>query len=49
MISVEKCRALLGKKGEHLTDSQIEQIAKEMRRLARLNIKIIQEFKNKKK
>ncbi|MFT5822917.1 MAG: hypothetical protein ACI8ZM_004174 [Crocinitomix sp.] len=49
MISLEKCRALLGKKGEHLTDQQIEQIAKELRRLARINIKIIQEQKNKKK
>lgn len=49
MISIQKCRAILGKRGEHLTDQQIEQIAKELQRLARINVKIIQEQKNKKK
>lgn len=49
MISLEKCRAILGKRGEHLTDQQIEQIAKELQRMARINVKIIQEQKNKKK
>jgi len=49
MISLEKCRALLGKKGEHLTNQQIEQIAKELQRWARINVKIIQEQKNKKR
>ncbi len=39
----------MGKRGEHLTDQQIEQIAKELQRLAKINVKIIQEQKSKKK
>lgn len=49
MNSIQKCRVILGKRGEHLTDQQIEQIAKELQRLARINVKIIKEQKNKKK
>ncbi len=49
MISLQKCREILGEKGKHLSDEQLESYRKTMIELARINMKIIQEQKNKKK
>lgn len=49
MISLKKCREILGEKAAHLSDAQLELIRNELTRLAQINIKIIQEKKNKNK
>lgn len=47
MISIKKCRELLGARAKGLTDEQIEGIRKVLIELARLNVKIIEEHNNK--
>lgn len=47
MISLKKCRELLGEKGKHLSDEQLEAVRKVLTNLARINVKIINEHKNK--
>ena len=48
MISLKKCRKILGEKGKHLTDEQLEAVRKILINMARINMKIIKEQKNKK-
>ncbi len=48
MISLKRCRELLGEKGKHLTDEQLEGMRHVLTNLARINIRIINEKKNKK-
>ena len=48
MISIEKCRELLGEKGKHLSIEQLEGIRKVLMDLAKINVKIIKEQNNKK-
>jgi len=47
MISIEKCRELLGEKGKHLSVEQLKGIRKVLVDLAKINIKIIEEQKTK--
>ena len=47
MISLKKCREILGEKGKHLTDEQLEAVRKMLINMARINVKIIKEQKNK--
>lgn len=48
MISLSKCREILGEKGKHLSDEQLEAVCKVLSDLARINVKIINEKNNKK-
>lgn len=48
MLSIEKCREILGDKAKGLTDEQIEKIRTVLMDLARINVKIVEE-QNKKK
>jgi uncharacterized membrane protein len=49
MISLKRCREILGEKGKHLSDEQLEAMRKVLMDLAKTNIRIIQEQKNKKR
>ncbi len=49
MISLKRCREILGEKGKHLSDEQLEACLKVLMDLAKTNIRIIQEQKNKKR
>lgn len=46
MISLKKCREILGEKGKHLTDEQLEAVRKVLINMARINVNIIKEQKN---
>jgi len=48
MISLKKCRELLGERGKNLSDEQLEGIRKVLMDLAKINIRIIEEQKKKK-
>lgn len=48
MISLKRCREILGEKGKHLSDEQLEGIRQLMSNLAKINIKIINEQKHNK-
>jgi len=47
MLSIKKCRKILGKKYDHLTDEQIEEIRDYFYELAKINIDIIRHVKEK--
>jgi hypothetical protein len=49
MISVKKCRELLGERGKDLSDKQIEAICYLFSSMARINVKIINQQKTEKK
>ncbi len=47
MISVKKCRQLLGKEGEKYTDEQLELIRGFLMRMVKINVEIIKSKKSK--
>lgn len=48
MLSIEKCREILGEKAKGMSDEQIKAIRKVLMDLAGINVKIIEEQKKKK-
>ena len=48
MLSLKKCREILGEKAKHLTDEQLDSIRKALIQLAEINVQIIKEHKSKK-
>jgi uncharacterized membrane protein len=46
MISIKKCREILGEKGKHLSDQQLEAVRSVLSKLAQINVHIINENKN---
>ena len=48
MLSLKKCREILGEKAKHLTDEQLDSVRKALIRLAEINVKMINENKSKK-
>jgi hypothetical protein len=49
MISLKKCREILGEKGKLLSDEQIESVRELLISMARINVKIIKEHNTQKK
>jgi len=47
MISLKKCRQLLGKEGEKYTDEQLELIRGFLMRMVKINVEIIKKQKQK--
>ncbi|MFT5822420.1 MAG: hypothetical protein ACI8ZM_003676 [Crocinitomix sp.] len=47
MLSLKKCRELLGETGKKWTDEKIEQVRNYLMKLARINVEIIKNLKSK--
>lgn len=47
MLSIKECRKKLGKKYEHLSDEEIEQIRDYLMELAKINVEIIKNVERK--
>ena len=47
MISLKECREILGEKGKHLSDQQLEAVREVLSKLAQINVQIINEKKNR--
>ena len=48
MLSLKRCREILGEKAKHLTDEQLDSVRQALIRLAEINVKMINENKSKK-
>lgn len=48
MISIMKCREILGKAGEKYTDQQLEVIRHFLVSMAKINVEVIKQHKKKK-